>query len=219
MYLKYYDIFVRNAFGNYFDVMKEVSYSGMMGKMLSYEDGRSYQSNYELFGFGKYPDENYAREIMQLFSIGLWKLNNNGTIQIGENGKSKETYTNLDIQNIARIWTGFKARPHRKNLEFFGNGRINLNDPMYISHSDHDTFPKQGLDQFHIGDGYPLCDNLPARSFLRKNAKYRFLSSTLSNEMVSRPSSLTLNTSSALYAALCNANSRGKCVLKSIYFK
>jgi cullin-associated NEDD8-dissociated protein 1 len=63
-YLGYYDIFVRHAFGNYRDVMREVSYSPVMGTYLTFMYNKALD-----FG-GTYPDENYARELMQLFTIG-----------------------------------------------------------------------------------------------------------------------------------------------------
>ena len=70
IYLNYYDIFVRNAFGNYYDILKQVSYSPMMAEMLSYLESKSTQFVLEDEGTFAYPDENYAREIMQLFSMG-----------------------------------------------------------------------------------------------------------------------------------------------------
>jgi hypothetical protein len=68
-WVNYYDIFVRHAFGNYRDVMKEVSYSAVMGRMLSFTNTRSVGSS------GFFPDENYAREIMQLFSVSTLGAN------------------------------------------------------------------------------------------------------------------------------------------------
>ena len=70
----YYDIFVRHAFGNYRDVMREVAYSPMMGEYLSFSGNKAMSFD------GSYPDENFAREIMQLFSIGLYKLNSDGAL-------------------------------------------------------------------------------------------------------------------------------------------
>ncbi len=66
-YAHYFDIFVRNAFGNYRDILREVSYSPSMAQYLTYIQNQAFSVA------GSYPDENYAREIMQLFSIGLWK--------------------------------------------------------------------------------------------------------------------------------------------------
>lgn len=65
-YLHYYDIFVRNAFGNYRDILKEVSYSPMMAEMLSFLESRSAAYVLRKEGRVSRPDENYAREIMQV---------------------------------------------------------------------------------------------------------------------------------------------------------
>jgi len=76
----YYDIFVRNAFGSYRDILREVTYSPVMGNYLTFRGGAA-------FDFRRnYPDENYAREIMLLFSIGLWKLNSDGSRVVDSSG-------------------------------------------------------------------------------------------------------------------------------------
>ena len=64
---------------------------------------------------GKYnfPDENFAREIMQLFSIGLDKLNMDGSIVLDEEGKPEQTYSIADIVSYARAWTGFERESER----------------------------------------------------------------------------------------------------------
>jgi cullin-associated NEDD8-dissociated protein 1 len=214
-WVNYYDIFVRNAFTNYLNVIKEVSFSPMMGYMLTFQSGKSYQQNFELSGLGRFPDENYAREIMQLFSIGLWKLNDNGTRIRDASGNVLETYSNLDIQDLARIWTGFRVHPFRKNIELTVK-KVNMIDAMTISGSDHDTFPKQGLDGFHIGDRYPLCSSLPKLSYLRKGAIYRYLRSISSYTFHEKSGILTINESfSSLYRVLCNPNSQRGCQLRS----
>jgi uncharacterized protein (DUF1800 family) len=64
--------FVRHAFGSYRDVLREVSYSPMMASYLTSLKNKA-------IAFGSYPDENYAREVMQLFSVGLHRLNPDGT--------------------------------------------------------------------------------------------------------------------------------------------
>lgn len=65
----------------------------------------------------EFADENFAREVMQLFSIGLQKLNNDGTAKRGENGETFLTYTNNEITQYARVWTGFRMGPTRGNVE------------------------------------------------------------------------------------------------------
>jgi len=69
-FLAYYDIFVRNAFGSYRDILREVSYSPMMSDMLTYYASKSSEYMWKTEGTLQYADENYAREIMQLFSVG-----------------------------------------------------------------------------------------------------------------------------------------------------
>ena len=92
-YLAFYDMFVTHAFGNYLKLMKEYSFSVIMAGWLTYKNNKSLQYNLETDGIEQYPDENFAREIMQLFSVGLNSLNMDGTEIIEPNGFPKETYT------------------------------------------------------------------------------------------------------------------------------
>ena len=98
--MNYYDIFTRNAFGNYRDILKEVSYSPMMGEMLSYMESRSAAFVKRVEERVSRPDENYAREIMQLFTIGLVMLREDGTV-IKKKNAPVATYENSDIQNVS----------------------------------------------------------------------------------------------------------------------
>lgn len=97
----YVDILLRNAFGNYRDLLEEVTYSPAMGYYLTYMNNE--KSNPET---GQRPDENYAREVMQLFSIGLLELNIDGTVKTDKSGNAIETYTNDDIKGLAKVFTG-----------------------------------------------------------------------------------------------------------------
>ena len=56
---------------------------------------------------GRQPDENYAREVMQLFTIGLYQLNLDGTEKRDAQGNRMETYTQADVTNLARVFTGY----------------------------------------------------------------------------------------------------------------
>ena len=78
MWPQYHDIFVRHAFGNFRDILREVAYSPMQGKYLTFQRSIGFASA------AKYPDENFAREFMQLFSIGVTELNPDGTLDGGE---------------------------------------------------------------------------------------------------------------------------------------
>ena len=75
-------------------------------------------------------DENFAREIMQLFTIGIHELNIDGTLKVDDSGSPIQTYDNTDIQNFARAWTGFLRHGKRFNVEIEHFDRDNRMDPM-----------------------------------------------------------------------------------------
>jgi len=158
---------------------------------------------------------------MQLFSIGVYLLNMDGTPKISPNtGLPIPTYHNSNIQTFARAWTGYLRQSARGNIENF-DWTPNRIDPMALYPRWRDVFPKMDLYGGYIGDSYPLCEDLPRRQFLNVGAKYILLGSSAipeyqtGDEWWSPDSSLahiSLNsTSSALYAALCNQGSDGLC--------
>ena len=98
----YYDILLNNAFGNYRDLLEEITLNPVMGLYLSMIQNPKGDST-----TGARADENYAREVMQLFSIGLHELNNNGTIRTDGNGLPRPAYTQADVEEYARIFTGW----------------------------------------------------------------------------------------------------------------
>ncbi len=98
----YMDTLSRHAFGNYRDLLQDITYNTQMGQFLTYRGNRKASDD----GL-RQPDENYAREIMQLFSIGLVELNPDGTVKTGGDGQPIETYTNEDVSGLARVFTGF----------------------------------------------------------------------------------------------------------------
>lgn len=97
----YQDILSRNAFGNYRDLLEEVTYSPAMSRYLTYFRNRKGNPN-----TGRMPDENYARELLQLFTIGVIELNPDGTPRTDASGAEIETFDNDDIQGLARVFTG-----------------------------------------------------------------------------------------------------------------
>ena len=98
----YWDVLNRNALGNFRQLLEDVTLNPAMGVYLSTLDNRKEDTR-----TGRVPDENYAREVMQLFTIGLNELNNDGTKKIGTTGQPIETYTNSDVSNLARVFTGY----------------------------------------------------------------------------------------------------------------
>lgn len=97
----YLDLLEANCFGDYRNLLELVSTSPAMGEYLTFLGNTKYNPI-----TGALPDENYAREIMQLFSIGLVKLNVDGTAKLF-NGEPVETYGLDDITGLARIFTGW----------------------------------------------------------------------------------------------------------------
>lgn len=96
------DMLQRNAFGNYRQLLEEVSLHPAMGLYLSSLNNRK-----EDPASGRIPDQNYARELMQLFSIGLQVLEADGSPRLGSNGLPLETYGPQDIVGLSRVFTGF----------------------------------------------------------------------------------------------------------------
>ena len=100
-----------NALGNFRKMLEDVTLNPAMGYYLSTRGNRKEDTR-----TGRVPDENYAREVMQLFTIGLVELNIDGTPRLGSNGQPIETYTNNDVTNLARVFTGY-------DWDFTGNVR------------------------------------------------------------------------------------------------
>jgi uncharacterized protein (DUF1800 family) len=98
----YYDLLVTHALGNYRDLLKTVTLSPMMGAYLSM--ARNQKPNPAT---GSEPDENYAREVMQLFSIGLNQLHPDGSLKLGADALPIPTYSQADIVGLARVFTGW----------------------------------------------------------------------------------------------------------------
>ncbi|KZN38479.1 hypothetical protein N480_12565 [Pseudoalteromonas luteoviolacea S2607] len=97
----YQDILIQNAFGNYRHILELVTYSPAMGHYLTYMG--SEKGNEQT---GRMPDENYARELLQLFTLGIVALNKDGSVKLNSEGAPVELYNNTDITGLARVFTG-----------------------------------------------------------------------------------------------------------------
>lgn len=98
----YADLLEAHCFGSYRNLLEQVTRSQAMGQYLTYENNQRADP-----ARGTVPDENYAREILQLFSIGLWERNLNGRLRRDAQGNPIPTYDNDDIVGLARVFTGF----------------------------------------------------------------------------------------------------------------
>lgn len=94
------DMLLDNAFGNFRTILDKVTTSAAMGSYLTFLNNRKANAT-----TGSMPDENYARELMQLFSLGLYRLNMDGSQQMS-GGVPAETYTQSDVAGLARVFTG-----------------------------------------------------------------------------------------------------------------
>lgn len=128
----YMDILWDNAFGNFRTILDKISLSPVMAHYLTFLNNR--KAN----GSGSQPDENYARELMQLFSIGLHQLNLDGTPKLS-GGKPIESYTLDDVSGLARVFTGWGVdRYDPSNPEYYRR-------PMIQDASKHETGVKTFL--------------------------------------------------------------------------
>jgi uncharacterized protein (DUF1800 family) len=139
----YYDMLLANAFGNYRDLLLDVTLHPVMGVYLSHLKN-------EKSAPGRFPDENYAREIMQLFSIGLFLLHPDGTFVLDGSGQPIPTYDNDDITEVAKIFTGlsFSSPDYdfRRGLEVW-------TEPMRMYPAFHEPGPKNLLRGMYVPPG------------------------------------------------------------------
>lgn len=155
---EYWDLLARNAFGNYRTLLEEVTYSPQMGRYLTYVRNRmAYQTGNPPSTV--LPDENYAREVMQLFSIGL-VLRNLDFSPVLLNNQTIPTYDQTDISELARVFTGFSFAG---STNFFNGNPLPSTPNTYLpmrcfdlvlgTTQVHDNLPKTILDNVPLAGG------------------------------------------------------------------
>ena len=144
----YYEILQNQAFGNYADLLEAITYNLGMGTYLGHLRNQSEDPELRIF-----PDENYARELMQLFSIGLWELNEDGSRKFDHIGKAIPTYTNFHITELAKVMTGFNWGGANSFYDY--KNRPDL--PMTIWETHHERGEK-----FLVNGGYLPAEMEPA---------------------------------------------------------
>jgi len=105
------NLLYQHAFGNYRTLLRDVTINPHMGQFLNNNQNRPKSAECPHCA----PNENYARELMQLFSIGVLKLNPDGTPIRDANGRYVETYTQRDVEELARVLTGWTNNPDPPN--------------------------------------------------------------------------------------------------------
>ena len=143
----YYDLLAKNALGNFRDLLEDVTLSPEMGHYLSMWHNQ--KPNTDL---GIRSDENYAREVMQLFTVGLVQLNADGTPKVDAGGKEIPTFTQSDVANLARVLTGWSWANGTSESDF-NNAEGDWNAQMQAYETYHDENAKVIIDNTPVPAG------------------------------------------------------------------
>jgi uncharacterized protein (DUF1800 family) len=141
----FYDVLLARAFGNYRSLLRAVTLHPSMGFYLSHVNNRKADPDNNI-----YPDENFARENMQLFSIGLYEMNPDGSYKYDANGDPIPTYTDDDIREFAKVFTGLSWGGENAR---FGRRWENYLVPMEMFDEYHEQGTKKLLNGFEIPAG------------------------------------------------------------------
>jgi uncharacterized protein (DUF1800 family) len=130
--VNYHKILSNNAFGNWRNLMKEMTLSPTMGNYL--DMATSTRNS---------PNENYAREVLQLFNIGLFMLNQDGTVQVDGTGTPIPSYDQNTVNNFTKVLTGWTYCGNPTNCPNYVNGTVDFKDPMWLNTGvNHDITAK-----------------------------------------------------------------------------
>jgi uncharacterized protein (DUF1800 family) len=155
----YQQLLYRSAFGNFRQLLSDVTLNPAMGRFLDMPNNRcqtrtppevSVCGN----GLSSKPNENYAREILQLFSIGTFLLHQDGVRQLGGDGNPIATYEQHIVEEFARVFTGWSLAPGLAGPADIGGTVPNYRDPMQVHRNGqgqedyHDRGPKTLLNGF-----------------------------------------------------------------------
>jgi uncharacterized protein (DUF1800 family) len=138
----YLQILDRSAFGSYRQLLYDITRNPAMGNYLDVNNNTRTR-----------PNENYAREVLQLFSIGTVRLNPDGTQQLDGNGQPIPTYDQTTINNFSRVFTGWRFAPGAAGVP-------NYIDPMVVNEAQHDTGSKTLLNGAVLPAGQTAAKDL-----------------------------------------------------------
>ena len=130
----YLDLLETHAFGNYRQLLEAVTLSPAMGVYLNMRGNRKANA-----ATGRVPDENYAREVLQLFSVGLVELNLDGSARLDGRGQPLETYSQETITGLARVFTGWDYD------RFVRTDPGHAQRPMVVNSANHESAEKRFL--------------------------------------------------------------------------
>ncbi|MCB1841714.1 MAG: DUF1800 domain-containing protein [Halioglobus sp.] len=150
----YMDILTTGAFGNYRDLLEAVTYSPAMAFYLTYLRNEKADP-----ATGRVPDENYARELLQLFSVGLVTLQSDGTPVTDATGAHSELYDNTDVTGLARVFTGLSFAGAGFNAPLRQLPAAAYYSPLATFDAFHSPEPKRFLD-VTIPAGTPAAESI-----------------------------------------------------------
>ena len=194
----YQQLLYADALGNFRQLLGDVTRNAAMGSYLNVLNNKKFNAT-----TGIKPNENYARELLQLFSIGLVMLNPDGSTQLGGDGKSIPTYDQTTVEEFARVYTGWVLAPA------FATGVPNYHDPMVPRDTDHDRGTKHLLNGFVINSGGTTQRDLDAaldNVFNHPNVGPFIAKQLIQHLVTSNPSPAYV----ARVAAVFNANEHGE---------
>lgn len=197
----YYDILIANSFGNFRDLLEQVTLSPVMGNYLSMKGNQKPDRENHIR-----PDENYARELLQLFSIGLVQLNPDGSVKLDDKGLPIPTYNQQTVEAFAHVFTGWHFNNvdnwnYPKNEDWFS--------PMQAYNEHHDKGAKTLLNGRQLPAGQSAERDLQDalnNIFNHPNVAPFFCSHLIRQLVTSNPSAQYI----ARVARVFNADSNGE---------
>ncbi len=167
----YQQLLYQGAFGNFRELLHNVTLNPAMGRFLDMlnnrcQTGTPPDTNVCRNGSAFLPNENYAREILQLFSVGTYLLNPDGMVKVDAQGNPIFTYNQPTITEFARVFTGWILAPELPGPASVGGTVPNYRDPMVVRvdgqgrESTHDRGAKTLLNGFQIPAGLPAAQDL-----------------------------------------------------------
>lgn len=226
---QYWDLLNKHAFGNYRDLLEDITLNPAMGQFLSTRGNRN-----GILANQSSPDENYARELLQLFSIGLVELNLDGTAKKDANGKEIETYNLDDIAQLAHVFTGWEfgwdkttssdtdinpvLKPMKLVERYHSTSAIKVFNTHIPANTDARTKLKMTLDE--------IFSHPNVAPFISKQLIQRLVTSNPSPAYVQRVAKVFNNNGrgikgdlgATLKAILLDKEARGEASLKDAYF-
>ena len=167
----YHDMLANNAFGNFRTLLRDVTLHPIMGQYLNMRGNRKPVSpNFTA------PNENYAREVLQLFSIGVVHVHPDGTLKLGADGLPIDTYTQNEIEAFAHVFTGWDVNQtpvptqYWNGTQYLTNNSLFIN-PMVVSASRHSNSAKTLLS--YAGAKKTLAAN-PSHNAVTSNAELEY---------------------------------------------